>query len=114
MNEAQERNWAMAAHLMAFLGYLIPFGNFLGPLIVYLTQKEKSEFIEEQALESMNFQLNLTIALFLAFMSLWIFIGVILLPALVLGSIALVIMAAIASSKGDHYRYPFCFRFIGI
>ncbi|MGD9347919.1 MAG: DUF4870 domain-containing protein, partial [Candidatus Aminicenantes bacterium] len=36
LTEAQERSWGMFCHLAALAGYIIPFGNIIGPLIIWL------------------------------------------------------------------------------
>ena len=46
MSETHERRWAMSCHLMALSGILIPFGNVLGPLAVWLWKRKESEFID--------------------------------------------------------------------
>lgn len=57
------RAWGMACHLCALIGFAIPFGSILGPLIVWLTQKNKHPFIAEQGKESVNFQISMLIYL---------------------------------------------------
>ena len=37
-----EQNWAMICHLAALSGFIIPFGNVFGPLIVWLIKKGSS------------------------------------------------------------------------
>ena len=49
LTEKQARNWALFAHLTSFLGYLIPFGNILAPLVIWLMKKNESdEFLVEK------------------------------------------------------------------
>jgi uncharacterized Tic20 family protein len=58
----EERNWAMLSHLLALVGYFaIPFGNIIAPLIIYLVKKDESAFVADQARESLNFQISLSI-----------------------------------------------------
>ena len=33
-NEKEEQNWAMICHLSALAGFIVPFGNVIGPLVV--------------------------------------------------------------------------------
>ena len=52
----------VAARLAGFAGLTgIPFGNILGPLVVWLIKKDQSWFVNEQGKEAMNFQISLTI-----------------------------------------------------
>src|SRR5579863_1715446 len=58
-----ERNLAMFAHLSAFAGLIFPAGgNVIAPLIVWLTQREKSAFVADQSLEALNFNITVLIA----------------------------------------------------
>ena len=48
------RNWAMLCHLSTFSGWFIPFGNILGPLIIWLMKREESPFIDAHGKEALN------------------------------------------------------------
>ena len=120
---AEEKQWAMFAHLSALLGGLLTgavggWGCFLGPLIIWLVKKDTMPFVNDQAKEALNF--NITVAA--VFLILWIltvvtlFIGAIVtFPLMVIVGIAalvLIVMAAIKANDGVAYRYPFTFRLI--
>ena len=112
MEQKYERDWAMGAHLMTFLGFVFPFGNIVGPLIIYLAKREESEFVEDQAREAVNFQITVTIALIIAFILAFVVIGMFMIPIIVIGNIVFVILAALAAQKGQRFRYPFCLRLL--
>ncbi|MDX2034089.1 MAG: DUF4870 domain-containing protein [Blastocatellia bacterium] len=110
---SEERNWAMAAHLSALIGYLvIPFGNIIAPLVIYLMKKDQSPFVADQARESLNFQISISLYFVIAGILVLALIGFILLPVLYLGGLILTIMAAVKASSGTAYRYPFTLRLI--
>jgi len=120
---AEERQWAMFAHLSALLGGLLTgavggWGSFLGPLIIWLVKKDTMPFVNDQAKEALNFNITVS-AIFLVLIILTVFtlgIGAILtLPvALVVGVTALVfiVIASIKANEGTAYRYPFAIRLI--
>ena len=111
--EVSVRNIAMAVHLSALIAWVgVPFGHIIGPLIVWLTQKDKSDFIDRAGRESLNFQLSITIYSLLAFILCFIFIGLLLLAAIFVRHITLSIIAAMRANEGRHYRYPLTIRFI--
>jgi uncharacterized protein len=108
-----ERNLAMFAHLSAFIGLIFPFGgNVVAPLIIWLTQREKSAFVADQALEALNF--NLTVFLAAIGCGLLFIIGIGVLLGLALGIIWLIgtIFAAIRASEGLRYRHRFTLRLV--
>jgi uncharacterized protein len=108
----EERNVAMFAHLSAFAGLIVPFGNILAPLIVWLVQREKSAFVAEQALEALNF--NITIVLAGIVCTVLVFIGIGVLLWVVLGIAWLVgtILGAVRASEGQHFRHQFTLRLV--
>jgi len=86
---------------------------FLGPLIVWILKKDQSPFVADQAKEALNFQIAVTIALWVSIALIWVFcIGVVLLPVVGIGSIVFSIIAAIEANKGVYYRYPYTLRLI--
>lgn len=123
-SQGDSRMWEVLCHLSALLMFLgVPFGNILGPLIVWLLKRSDSSSIDEHGKESLNFQLSLTlylIALTVVTISLlFVLIGFVLLPVLIaavvigpLVDVIFIIIAAIKASSGEFYRYPFTIRFV--
>ena len=118
--ENSQRTWTMLCHLSALIIFLgIPFGNILGPFIVWLFKKNKFPLVNELGKESMNFQIAMsvyiTIAIILALAFTPILIGFLFYPVagiLIVADIALTIFATIQASNNQAYRYPFIFRLI--
>lgn len=61
MEKITHTNTATAIHLTSLLQYCIPFGNFIFPIIIWSTSKDKSEFVDTQGKQVINFQLSLFI-----------------------------------------------------
>jgi uncharacterized Tic20 family protein len=110
--DKEERTWAMAAHLSAYAGHLIPFGHILGPLIIWLIKRDSSEFVEDQAKEALNAQISITIYAAVALLLCFVLIGFPILFALWLADIVLIIVAAVKANDGTRYRYPLIFRLV--
>src|SRR5690606_12660452 len=121
---AEERQWAMFAHLSALLGGLVTagwafsIGCFLGPLIIWLMKRETMPFVDDQAKEALNFNITLS-AIMLILLLLGIFtLGIgflIAVPVMLLVGLAalvFIVMAAIKSNEGVAYRYPVSIRLI--
>lgn len=115
----EENTWAMVCHLSALSGYFIPFGNLLGPLIVWIIKKDASQNLDQVGKQALNFHLSYTIYLTAALtvfaVSLvvpfigWLFAFVVALPvAVILGLIELVysIVAAVNAYQGKPTAYP--------
>jgi len=110
------RIWGMLCHLTALLGIIgIPLGHLFGPLTVWLLKRNSCPFVREQGIESMNFQLSMTlyIALSAAFLYFTkIGLGMILILVIAPVNALLVIIASVRAYNGETYSYPFKIRFI--
>ncbi len=102
----------MFCHLAALAGFVIPFGSVIGPLVVWLIKKPEMPFVDDQGKESMNFQITVLIAALAAAPLCFVFIGFLLLPAIMIAWLVLTIMAMIKANEGVRYRYPFALRLI--
>ena len=112
-----ERQWAMFTHLSALLGFLIPFGNVLGPLIFWQIKKNESAFVDDQGKEAVNFQITFTLVMLalvtLGTILLIVLIGFVFYVAAFIAGIAwlvLSILAGIRANNGEYYRYPWTWR----
>lgn len=109
---AEERQWGMFAHLAALLGFIVPFGNLLGPLIVWQIKKNDMPFVVDQGKEALNFQITVIIAVFVCLLLMVIVIGALLLPVVGIAALVFTVIAAIKANNGERYRYPFALRLI--
>jgi uncharacterized protein len=109
---SEERTWAMAAHLSAFVGHFIPFGHIFGPMVVWILKKDQFPLVNDQGKEAMNAQISFTLYFFIAGLLCFVLIGFPLLVALWVWDIVVVILAAIKANEGQPYRYPYILRFI--
>ena len=109
---AEQRTMGMLCHLLAFSGYVIPFGHLIGPLVMWLVKKDESAFVDANGKESLNFQITLTIATVVSGILCLLRIGFLLLPVVFVGGIVLTIIASIKANEGKVYRYPVCLRLI--
>lgn len=59
MLDTRHKNIATFIHLSTFSRFFIPLGNFIGPIILWMANKEKSEFIDSHGKQIINFQLSI-------------------------------------------------------
>lgn len=108
-----ERNLAMFAHLSALAGLIFPpGGNVIAPLIVWLTQREKSAFVADQSLEALNFNITVLLAeiacAFLFIVGIGVLLGIVVAIAWLVGTI----LGAVKASEGQRYRHRFTLRLV--
>lgn len=110
MTEEQERTWSTLCHLSALAFFVVPpLGHLVGPLVVWLVNRQDSAMIDDQGREALNFQLSMMLYMFLCLVTV---VGIIAIPFLFVANIVLVITAAIRAQDGERYRYPWTIRFL--
>ncbi len=109
---AEEKQMAMFCHFAAFAGLLIPFGSIIGPLVLWLIKKDESAYIDYHGKEAINFNITMAIVTMVCITLMFVFIGFILFPIVLIVWFVLLIVAGIKANDGLHYRYPFALRLI--
>jgi len=103
----------MACHLAALSGFIIPLGNIVGPLVVWLIKKDTMPMVNQHGKESLNFQITVLIAFMVCLVLTLVVIGVVLMFVVGIGALVLTIMAAVKVSNGQFdYKYPFTLRLV--
>jgi uncharacterized Tic20 family protein len=110
INEKEERQWAMFAHIGTFSSILVPLGNFIAPIVVWQIKKHESDFAVEQAKESLNFQITLILYFIICVPLCFIIIGFFLIFALMIFGLIMVIIGGIKANDGMDFRYPMALR----
>lgn len=118
-----ERQIAMWIHL-SLLGHLfLPYLMIVLPLVLWLTRKDDSPFVDDHGKETMNFHITLIIYTFILPL-IGVLVGLLLcgvgvvvtVPAAVLLPYVLglvgMIAGARAATRGEYYRYPMTLRFL--
>jgi uncharacterized protein len=107
-----DRTWAMLCHLSGLAGYVVPFGNIFGPLIIWLIKRDQSWFVDDQGKEALNFQISWAIYMIVSLIAILVLVGIVLVGIVAIGGLVLLIVAAVKANEGIAYRYPLTIRFI--
>ncbi|MBG6238241.1 putative Tic20 family protein [Mycetocola sp. CAN_C7] len=121
LTQAEDKQWASFAHFGGALGAFLGAGTagWIAPLIIFLVFKDRGPFTRQEAKESLNFQLTVTIFVvglyivgtILAF----VLIGFLLYPlAWIVGVLGIIfgIIGGVKVNNGEAYRYFFAFRMV--
>lgn len=109
---AEDKQWGLFAHLSSLAGLIIPFGNILGPLIIWQVKKDSLPFAADQGKEALNFNITIAIAAIISGLLTLVLIGFLLLPLVGLAWLIFTIIGAMKANNGEAYRYPFALRLI--
>lgn len=106
LSDSDQRTWAILSHVGGILF------SFVAPLVLWLVFKGRGAFVEDQAKEALNFQITILIAYVVGGILSVIGIGVLLIGAAWVATLVFGILAAVAASSGQFYRYPVTIRLI--
>lgn len=107
-----ENTLGIVCHLLGFAGMAFPFGNIIGPLVLWLIKRAESPYLDACGKEVLNFQISWSIYGLAAALLCFVFIGILILPALGIAWLVFVILGSIKASEGKLYRYPLTIRLI--
>jgi uncharacterized Tic20 family protein len=107
-----ERTWGMVAHLSALGFFILPFGNIIGPLVVWLAKRDHSAFVGLHAKEALNFNITVLIGALVCGVLFLFSIGILFGAVLFVFWLVLTIIAALKANEGATYRYPFTVRLV--
>lgn len=107
-----ERNMALLAHIGTLAGYMIGFGHIIVPLVIWLMKRDESDFVRRNALESLNFQISMTIWLGISLALSFVLIGIPMLIVLGIVDLVCIILATMRANEGECYRYPITIRLV--
>ncbi|WP_338731241.1 DUF4870 domain-containing protein [Mangrovimonas cancribranchiae] len=54
-----QKNIATFIHLSTFSRFIVPLGNFIGPILLWSINKDKGEFVNEHGKQAINFQISI-------------------------------------------------------
>ena len=110
----EDNTLGIVCHLLSFAQFVlvIPFGNIIGPLVLWLIKRGESPYLDAHGKEVLNFNLSWTIYGIVAAILCLVFIGFIIGLILLVAWVVLVVIGSIKASEGKIYRYPLTIRMI--
>lgn len=109
-----ENNFCLALHLSQFAGYTIPLAGLILPIVMWMTEKEKSRRIDIHGRIVVNWIISSVIYGILFLILAFFFIGIPLLIILGLLYIIYPIIGAIKAGDGKTWRYPLTINFLAL
>lgn len=103
---SNDNSLAILAHLGG------AFFSIIVPLAIYLAKRDESPYLRHHSAEALNFQITVLLAFIVSAMLIFVLIGFLLIPIIAIGFWILTIVASIAASRGEWYRYPMTIRMV--
>ncbi|HVF02961.1 MAG TPA: DUF4870 domain-containing protein [Rubrobacteraceae bacterium] len=113
MSLQDERTWSMLSHLSVLLNLITGIGGPIAALVIWLVYKDRSRRVAFHALQSLWYQVAWAVLLLIGwtvtFVLSFVFIGLLLIPVMLLVSLVPFVHQCYAAYKvyqGVDYRYP--------
>ena len=106
------RQFCLLMHLSQFAGFFIPFAGLILPIVMWATNKDMSEEVDEHGKTILNWIISLVIYSVICFILAFFLIGIFLAIVLVILGIIFPIIGAVQAGNGQLWKYPLAIRFI--
>lgn len=104
--------FCMLMHLSQLVGYVVPLVGLVLPIVMWVTNKEQSEFVDQNGKNILNWIISSIIYVAICMLLMIVFIGFIALVAFGICALIFIILGAIKANEGEVYKYPLAFTFI--
>jgi uncharacterized Tic20 family protein len=104
--------WAMFLHLSQLLGFLIPFAGLVVPILIWQIKKAEMPEIDVHGKNVVNWIISYMIYMVISVILVFAFVGVFLIPAVVITGVVFAIMGGVKANNGEVWEYPLAIRFV--
>jgi len=107
-----EKTFIVFLHLSQYAGIILTGLGFILPLVMWLTNKDKSVLIDEHGKAVVNWMISLFIYLIISIILIFILVGII--TTIALGIVALIypVIGAIKAGNDSFFNYPVSIKFV--
>ena len=99
--------WAVFAQVSGLVGL-----GLIGPLVIMLVCADQRPFARAHATEALNFHITVLFGVLISLVLVFVCIGIFTMIAIGVAALVYSILAAVAASKGETFRYPLTLRLV--
>lgn len=110
----EENSFLMMMHLSQLSGFIIPFAGLVLPIVMWATNKDKSEHIDQHGKVILNWMISAFIYAIISFVLMFVVVGFVTFFALVIIGLVFTIIGAIKANEGTLWAYPLSIKFFRI
>jgi uncharacterized protein len=111
-DEQETRQWSMMLHLSQLANAVVPPAGIVLPILIWQMKKDVLPQLDAHGKEAVNWIISSAIYLAVGAVLSLVLIGLPLLAAAVIATVAFPIIAGVKASNGELWRYPCNIRFI--
>lgn len=112
--EVIQRNWILLLHATPFLGLIIPIGNILFPLFIWIHKATDNKIYDNHGRAVVNFHCSITLYFIISLLLFFPFPGInfFLTAAVVLFGIITTVVNLFSALSSETYKYPLSIPFL--
>ena len=105
-------SFCMLMHLAQFAGMIIPMAGIVLPIVMWSTNKDKSQLIDQHGKNIVNGMISFFIYFALSSILIFLIVGIFALIALTIMWCIFIIIGAIKANNKEIYSYPLSIQFL--
>ena len=105
-------SFCMLMHLSQFAGMIIPMAGIVLPIIMWTTNKDKSQLIDQHGKNILNWMISFFIYIIISSILILLIVGIFALIALCVMWFVFIIMGAVKANNKEIYKYPLSIQFL--
>ncbi len=103
--------YCMLMHLSQFAGIIIPFGGIALPIVMWVTNKDKSPTVDQHGKNILNWMISFYIYTSISIILILLLVGIFTLIALCFMTVIFAIIGAVKANNKEFYTYPLSISF---
>ena len=112
LQTGDEKQMGMFVHLSQLLGFIIPFGGLVAPILLWQLNKEKMPALDAHGKAVANWMISSVIYFAVSAVLCLVLIGFLGILALVIMGIVFPIIGAVKANNGELWEYPLTIKFL--
>ncbi len=104
-------SYCMLMHLSQFAGIIIPFGGIALPIVMWVTNKDKSPTVDQHGKNILNWMISFYIYASISAILILLLVGIFTLIALCFMTVIFAIIGAVKANNKEFYTYPLSISF---
>lgn len=109
----EENTYCMFMHLAQFAGFVFPFAGLILPIVMWATAKDHSKNVDAHGRIIFNWMVSMVIYWVITIILMFVFIGFLIMPILILVSFIFIVLGAVKANSGEVWDYPLSIAFFG-
>lgn len=114
ISATEERHIGTIAHIVPMIAMVLSAGTlgFVGSLVIYLIYRDKGPFVRQHAVNSLNVQLTMLVALIVSVPLMLVLVGFVTFPLAFVVAFVYHVIGAVKANNGEWWNPPAIFRFV--